>query len=265
MQDKREQQPMIKDSRSPSHTLPTRPVKLADIFSSYSHLLPMQVVVHEGISSSNGDWHIAQHETYNLHFLKTVKVAIVKDPITFECYSIPLNTSVKFGLIYQPAEDDENASPYMMLKTAGDVLKLKQTPHVVTATSSYNGGSPEKSVSEGEVLMVRESSGGGGGKSWGKQLCIINVSSGEEKFLGAKCSGGFSTDPRHTRMPLRKLVDEDWGILLPQYVVIYPQSREMSSMLPSSIAGSPIFLEAVKEEKSIITTRGEISNIGAGK
>ena len=200
-------------------------------------------------------------ERLNLHFLKNAKTAVLRDPTDEQAYSIPYGSSVKFGVIYTPAPDDENApSPYLQLRSAGDVMKLKQLPLVVAAMEGYDGGSPTRSVSEGEVLFVTGTRGGGIGKA--RQLEAVSVSSREEKILLAKCTGSFSTDPRHTRLHLSQLLLGD--LTLPQYVILYADKEVNRSLLPS-MSNAPLILEEVKGETSVIATRGDVSDIDTGE
>ena len=209
----------------------------------------MRVTVKEDLSAISSDGRLAASETLNLHFLRNVKVAIVRDMTTEETFSIPYNSNVKLGLIYQPSPYDESASPYMQLKSAADVMKLKQLPLVVTATTSYDGGAVDRSVSEGEVLFVRGTVKGSG-IAKGKQLQVVNFL-GVEKQLSSKCTGSFSTDPRHMKLHLSALLQRD--IEWPQYVILYPD-KEVGKRLPASMSNTPVLLEELKRETSVIAT-----------
>lgn len=144
-------------------------------------------------------------------------------------------------------------SPYTQLKTVADVMKLKRLPTIVTATTSYDGGSPEKSVVDGEILFVKGTAKGGT-LTKGKQLHMVNAL-GEEKHLPSKCSGSFSTDPRHTKVYLSALLQQ--GIQWPQFVVFYPSSGEVLQNLPASMSNSLVELKGVSAETSVIATPGE--------
>lgn len=208
-------------------------------------------MIREGLA---GDENVCTDEILNLHFLKNLEVAVVTEPNENVEYSIPCNSSIKFGLIYSPSPYDASASPYMLLKTAGDVMKLKQLPSVVTATQSYDGGSQNKSVSEGEILFVK-----GTTKAKGKQLTVISAS-GEEKQLSSKCSGSFSTDPRHTKLHPSVLLTQE--IQWPQYVILYPCDREMAMGFPASMNNAPVLVACMRVETSVVATSGENGNFG---
>lgn len=141
----------------------------------------------------------------------------------------------------------------MQLKSAGDVMKLKQLPLVVTATTSYEGGAVDRSVSEGEVLFVKGTVVKGSGITKGKQLQVVNFL-GVEKQLSSKCTGSFSTDPRQMKLHLSALLQRE--IEWPQYVILYPD-RELSRSLPASMVNTPVLLEELKAETSVIATSSE--------
>ena len=219
----------------------------------------MQVKVRDGICSENSDINVPKDEIFNLHFLKSMKVAVLNDTENVETYSVPFHSSITFGLIYNPSESDENASPYMQIRTAGEVMKLSQLPLIVTATNTYDGGSPEKSVTENEILFVKEVTRGGMKK--GNRLHVVTTD-GQDKFLSSKCAGNFSTDPRHMKLHPSVLLSQ--GLPLPQYVVIYG-NREVRNHLPTHMVNTPILLTAMEEKTSVIATMGELSNVQVGE
>ena len=246
--------------RSSVGTAPTT-YKLFDFLSRKGHLLPLQVIVRskgKGESSNDKSKTISVDQKINLLFLKHTKVAEIMDPVTRTTYTLPFNSSMKVGLIYDPDPDDECASPYMRLEHASDVIKLLKLPVIVAAMASSAGGPPENSVSEGEVLFIKGTMMGGRGK----QLHVVNTTD-DEKCLPGKCLGGFSTDPRHTRLHLPVLFSQEFPLQI--YSILYSSNREVSRSLPSSMVNAPMLLEAVRGETSVIATAGDIFNIIAGE
>ncbi len=241
------------DQSSPlSSTTQTSTAKKLVDFLSHPCQLPEQVIIREGIYGS-GNLYLAKGEIFNLHFLKSVKMAVLLDSSTEERYSVPYNSSILFGLVYNPSSDDSSAASYMTLKTAGDVMKLKKLPLVLTATTSYDSGSLEKSVKEAETYFVIGTSGKGNHVVKGRHLHVKDTT-GRERFLVPKCIGNFSTDPGHTKLRLSVILSQ--GIDLPQYVIIYGD-KELRRYLPDSMLNSPILLESMKGETSVISTCGE--------
>lgn len=229
-------------------------IRILDYISSHAHQLPAKVFVREGIP---GNRMVSTGSTLNLHFLRNVSMGTVCDPDDNEItYSVPCNSSIELGLIYNPSPYDESASPYMKLKTMADITKLKLQPLVVMATASYDGGSPDKSVIEGEVLFIK------GAASRGKQIYMVNLL-GVKKHLPAKCSGYFSTDPRHTKVCLSVLIQQK--IQWPQFVILYPTDREALKAIPESMSNALVELQGVRGETSVIATADEGGSMGAGE
>lgn len=237
---------------------PQSPLKLIEFITDYSHLLPAQVVVQEGISSRNSDTDIAIDEEFLLHFIKRTHVIILNTEN--EIYSVPVSSSIRFGLIYNPIEVDENVSSYMQLPTIGDVMKLKQLPILVTATASHNCGVPEKSVVVNEILFIKGVVVNKSGGAKGKLLHVVNASN-VEKFLSPKCAGNFSTEPHHMKLHLTTLLSHD--IELPQYVIVYPE-HDLRAILPHNLSNCPVLLASKKEEMSIVATRGGMKTAESG-
>ena len=259
-QDSIENSISIKSATSDEETDLRALMKLHDFVLNYSHLLPSQVEIKEGIYSTNNELYIAKGEIFNFHFLKNLKVVTLQDNEDQEVYSIPINSSLYFGLFFSPSPDDIGVSSHMYFRTAGDVMKLKRLPLIITATANFDGGSPKKSVSKDEILFVKQIIKHNN-FSGGRKLYVVNTNN-EEKYLSSKCAGYFSTDPKHMKLHLSTMFSH--GIQLPQHVVMYPD-EEIRKCLPVSMINTPVLLESLKDETSVIATCGEIENIGTGK
>ena len=220
---------------------------LADFISRYSSALPMAVSIQDATSvSSKRLLATGQCNMFNVHFLKHSKVVVVHDSTGSEHFSVPLNSCVKFGLIYdQQSNTDYNS----YFETAGDLMSLKQLPYVICATKEFDGGSAEKSVETGEVLFVRgikKTKAIGRGK-----VLKANTIGGVEKLLSAKCCGGFTTSPSECRLSLSDMMEH--SIPLPQHALIFSESQVVS-YLPKSMTNQPITLVKIQGESSAIMT-----------
>lgn len=85
--------------------------------------------------------------------------------------SITLNSSIKFGLIYNPVGDMTQAMRGYRFKTIGEVMSSVEIPQVITATKTFRTDEPWSSVLAGEVLVIRR-------KTSGQKLCVkaVNLS-----------------------------------------------------------------------------------------
>ncbi len=233
-------------------------VKLSDFVESHKHLLPIKVQVLNEVANE-GNVELSRNETLYFHLLKKTEIVVLNgEP---DLYCIPWTSKIKIGLIYNPVDTSDNVSSYMKLPTAGDIMKLKQLPLVVTAMTRSDCGSPQKSVAEKEILFVKGIVRGEGTGRGKQELHVVNTN-GEDKFLGTACAGNFTTDPHHMKMHLSTLLCQD--IELPQYVIIYPD-RELRGLLPQNLSNCPVLLASKMEEVSMLASRGDLKSEASRK
>ncbi len=228
------------------------PMQLSDIITKYPHFLPLRVRVHNGYYGNASELFVAQNEIFDVHFIKRAKVVVLKYDRGQKELSVPLNSTVEFAVLYDPNHNDAEAKEGIVFNTVAELIASKPLPLVVKATRAYKGSSPESSVEAGELLLltgVKTSSLPGRGK----QLQARSLTTGGgEKQLHQKCAGAFSTKPRHVRMTLAEMIHHEFPF--PQTVMTFPDS-DLDSLLPATIASSPVTLEGYKEESSIVATQ----------
>ena len=228
----------------------------ADFISRFSGALPLAVSIQSAESvSSQRLVATRQCSNFNVHFLKHSKVVIIQDQFGGECFSVPLNSSIKFGLVYnQQSESNTDHAAYF--ETANDIINLKQLPYVVCATKRYDGGALEKSVAAGEILFIR---GIKKPKGIGRGKCLkVNSINGDEKLLASKCCGGFTTSPRECQLNL--LIMMQHSIPLPQQALLF-SNTEISSYLPQTMIDQPITLDRIQGESSAIMTPRDTNEV----
>ena len=221
----------------------------ADFISRYSGALPLAVSIQNAESiASQRLVATRQCSNFNVHFIKHSKIVIIRDQFGGECFSVPLNSSVKFGLIYDQ-RSGSNTDHATYFETAGEIMNLKQLPYIICATKQYDGGALEKSVAAGEILFVR---GIKKAKAIGRGKCLkVNSINGDEKFLASKCSGGFTMSPRECQLNLLVMIEH--SIPLPQQAVLF-SNTEISSYLPQTMIDNPVTLDRIQGESSAIMT-----------
>ena len=232
----------IHDSKSSEESM-----LLADFISRYSGALPLAVAIQEAASVSSKQLIATRPcNNFNVHFIKHSRVVIIHDCLGGECFSVPLNSSVRFGLIYNQRSEDTNGSYF---ETAGDIMSLKQLPYVICATKYFDGGSHEKSVEAGEILFVR---GVKKPKTIGRgKVLKVNSIDDNEKMLTSKCSAGFTTAPKECQLNLCTLMAH--SIPFPQQAMMFTDT-EITSYLPQSMINYPVTLEKIQGESSVIMT-----------
>ena len=220
------------------------PTDLLTMISKYTHFLPMCVRVCRGFCSSICE-SFSQFDQLRLHFVKHCKVGVLIDEEDEEEYTVPVSSTLSFGLVYESDGIDVTE----LLRTIGDVMEMKPLPRAILATRQFKSGTPEKSVEANELLFVNKIS-----KSLllgkGKVLEVFTTDY-KVKHLSAKCAGDFSVHPMDIQMTLSTMIEH--SLQLPQRVVIIPDPT-FRSYLPETMKDQPVLLESIRGETSVICT-----------
>lgn len=232
-------------------TLKFKSIELSDFVLKHSNLLPVSVNVIGGFCTVS-DISIACSERLNFHFVKHSKVVVLTGSEGLDQYSVPVNSPLKFGLLFNPVGDEQEAISGYYYRTAGDIIGLRALPAVVCATQDYKSHYAESSVEAGEVLVIKAvKSSSFPGR--GKVLKVHSLRYGD-KQLSEKCSGHFSTRPEDVKLEVSVLLQH--SICLPHKALLFAND-DMSSSLPPSMTESPILLERIKGETSVIATSSD--------
>jgi len=101
----------------------SEPCQLSPFITKNSIFLPLRVGVCNGFCSSATDLSISQNEKFNLHFVKHTRVIVMRDSENREEYSVPLNSSVRFGIVYDPIQDEKRALEGFYFETVGALTR----------------------------------------------------------------------------------------------------------------------------------------------
>lgn len=245
------------NTQAPLLRQPTGSMDFIAMISKSAHFFPTQVRVCKGFASSTCE-SFSKYDKLQLHFVKHSKVAALKDEYSEEEYTLPLSSSMEFGILYEA----EGADVSQYIPRVEDLMALKPLPEVVLATKPYNGGTAEKSVEENEMLFLKKVTKPLIGK--GRILEVCNAD-GMTKKLAAKCEGDFSIHPMHIKMTLSTLMK--YSISLPQRVYLLPDPTDATQeYLSDSMTQQPVCLEALRGETSVICTiKGEESVMDISK
>ena len=219
--------------------------RLLDFISRSSHTLPTRIQVTNGFCSSSTDLLISQNERFNLHFVKHTKVIVMHDSKHTEQYSVPLNSSIQFGLVYDPHHNSKEAQKGYHFETAASIMSMNPLPRLVRATKECKGAAPGMSVDANEVLIVK-----GIMKKRGKFLIVQSLKHGE-KHLHEKCAGHFSTAPKDVRMHITTMMK--FGISFPQRAIIFPDG-DIDRSLSLDMTKFPVTLGKFVKETSVIAS-----------
>ena len=221
-------------------------MSLKKLVSKHSKSFPLRIHVLEGFSGHTSELTISTADEYNIHFTKHQTVVTVRAS-SGEIYSIPINSAVQFGLIYNPEKQP------CIFENVADIIALKTLPKVVCATVAYMGNDETASVAENEVLCIKRVHNPmfHGRKS----LEVHSLLTGGKKQLPLECLGKFSTDPSLIQMRLLDMLDHV-SSLFPSQAMMFTGEEFSRSVqeLPSSLLSNRITLTESKTETSLVAS-----------
>lgn len=233
---------------SPSGDNPV--LNLSTFIVKHSNDLPLRVRVEEGYCGRVERDVISSGDVYNFHFVKNEKVITIQDQ-GGNPYFIPLNSSVQFGLLYNPNSNLNEALKGFTFQSVPEIIAQKSPPQVLCVVDGHQGSHPKSSVEENEKLIVKKV-----GKTTMKRKPFVKVFSlktKEEKTLYDDCSSHFTTDPYSVRLYLPDIL-EHFGDSLPLKATLYADLDTSSQDEPFHLSSDIVTLTHVSIESSIIAS-----------
>ena len=215
-------------------------VSLSELATQYSSFLPLRVKIVTGFCAENDkDPTLDIDDIYNIHLLKHTDLVTIRD-ISGEHYNIPLYSSLRFGLIYEPTNETKTFS------SINEILSAKPLPKVVVALEQYDGRSEKTSLSPNDLLVIQSVNKHGIRKSSLKAYC---VTSSTKKDLQSECAVRFTTDPRLTKMYLSDMMEFVYD-LLPCNARLYFDESTVS--LPQHLSHEIVTVEEKRTNSSFL-------------
>ena len=221
-------------------------MSLKKLMSRHSKSFPLRIHVLEGFSGHTSELTISTADEYNIHFTKHQTVVTVRAS-SGELYSIPINSAVQFGLLYNPEKQP------CIFENVADIIALRTLPKVVCATVAYMGNAETASVAENEVLCIKRVHNPmfHGRKS----LEVYSLLTGGKKQLPLECLGKFSTDPSLIQMRLLDMLDHISNLFPSQAMMFTGEEFSRSVQeLPNSLLSNRITLTESKTETSLVAS-----------
>ena len=224
-------------------------IPLTELFTEqYSNRLPLRIIILQGYRGTIPELCISTSDVYNIHFTKHRSVVCIKDSMG-QIYSVPINSSVQFGLVYNP---DGRSTAYSTFLNVADILAQKTLPKIVCVTQTFDGASDKSIVQKNELLVILKAHRS---KMRRKGLEVHSLLTKSNKFLTGDCKGHFTTDPAKTCLHLPTIVDHIHDPF-PNMVVLFPSKAFTSSAqeVSSSLFSGPVTMLYAKKETSLVAT-----------
>lgn len=225
----------------------SKSMSLNEFIEKHKKSLPVQVVVTKGYYGACERTSISDGDTFSIHFFKQTRVVKIQDSNGYK-YTVPLNSSVRFGPVYDLKSLKTPADAKYHFKTVSEIVQLKELPKALRATKAFKGSSQENSVEENDLLLVREVKQKRGLRT-SKVLKCIHAATGKKKNLQEECAGYFSVSSSDTQLYLPEIIDH---LSLPQSAVIYLTSEKAD--IPSYLVEAEVKILEVSIEKSLVAT-----------
>lgn len=216
-------------------------ITLQELIHNHQQSFPLQVQVVQGNEV------ISQGEQFNVHCIKTSKSVKMTSPNGVNI-AVPLNTAIKFGVLYDPVDQQQNAIQGYGFGTVYEIMSTASIPPLVYVQKTYETSTLESSIQEGEILALKEI---GKQRFRGRSLVCTAVQTGESKRLLENCAGNFSTAPVDVRLSLSEIVQY---LSLPLNCLLYyegPNAHEISNQLP----GGVVTIQDLHTVDSLVVTR----------
>ena len=124
-----------------------------DILSKYSNHLPLKVLVSKGVYGMEERYSLATSDKCVIHFIKKRELVQIKDPKTNTEFSVPVNSAIKFGVVYNPHNDESEAMKGLEFQYVSDILAEPKLPKMGMAALKDPDVVGMKSM---EVLVIHE-------------------------------------------------------------------------------------------------------------
>ena len=193
-----QEKPIVPRRGTRNGTSVSQPMKLWEFVSVYSDRLPVSIVAQTGYYGANSNLQISKGEKLHVHLTRTTDVVIAANDLQGrETYSIPLNSSCQFSIIYNPHENMSEAMKGYVFKGVKKLASADSLPKVVCALTAWKRG--KITVNVNEVLVVKNSNDR-------NELHVFSVTCSQSKWLPFDCRSKFTTYPQLIPMYLLDIV-----------------------------------------------------------
>ena len=230
---------------------------LPEFVKKYSQSFPLHIKVLKGYCGPSSRLTISTSDTYNIHFIKHTKVVAIKDAHNTP-YSIPLNSAIEFGMVYDPNNNHSEAVNGLTFGKVSEIIGLPIPPKVFCALEAFQG-EDEKKMFDDEILVVKQVL-----KSRFKSkraLKVYSLLTQSEKLLQEDCSGHFTTQPYMVRMHLPEMIEHVINPFPHQAIIFFgaevyqnPEMEVQVQDLASSVLSKVITMCHCMTETSLIAS-----------
>eukprot|EP00731_Ephydatia_muelleri_P004267 Em0002g443a len=190
---------------------------------------------------------MSEGDVYTAYFEKRTDVIAMMDFREEEC-SLPVNSAMQLGLIYDPNKYLDEALIGYEFETAGEVIKASMKPTLLRATQAHKDGKDSRSVERDELLLVKQCVH----SRFKEYVEVFSITQGVTKKLRASCRGRFTTNPHRVAMYAGEILKHIPNIAGVQVLMITDTLATFYSSLPQQFVSEPVTLLRTGTESSLI-------------
>ena len=231
---------------------------LPEFVKKYSESFPLHIKVLKGYCGPSSRLTISTSDTYNIHFIKHTKVVAIKDAHDTP-YSIPLNSAIEFGMVYDPNNNHSEAVNGLTFTKLSEIIAFPTPPKVFCALKAFRGEDEKSTLYDNEILVVKQVL-----KSRFKSkraLKVYSLLTQSEKLLPEDCTGQFTTQPYMVRMHLPEMIEHVINPFPHQAIIFFgaevyqnPEMEVQVQDLASSVLSKVITMCHCMTETSLIAS-----------
>ena len=236
----------------PAMTPPTavNTLSLQELVEKYSQSLPLQIKVLHGYSGQTSQLTVSSGDYYNVHFVKHQEVVSMRDKLGFT-YTIPLNSSFQFGLVYSAESHNPNAFDVHIYEKVADLLTLSPLPRVACATRDVKGSDEKSTIATNEILVIKRVIRP---KLRKKSLEVLSLKTQSMKVLPLDCEGWFTLNPRRNQIYLLELVRCIPDVFPCEALMFFSSDASNQPRISPSLLNAVVTLTGRKTETSLIAS-----------
>ena len=174
--------------------------------NQYSEKLPLQVYVSKGTYGMEDKYSLSTDDICNIHFIRHRELVEIEDKERQLNLSIPLNSAIKFGIVYNPQDNENEAMKGYLFPNVSDLLSLgySSLPKIVCACQFHD---PERPGSEParEVMAIKEIVLPDNPDEF-RKLRVYSITALKERTLDENVYGHFSTRPSFMQLYLPEIL-----------------------------------------------------------
>lgn len=230
------------------------PKPIGELVAEFSTYLPMCFSVSESLYGICGESSLMEGQLLHVHFLKDMKVLLVRAKNSSVEYNLPLCSTVQISVLYDPNNRSLQAKRGSTFNKAADLMNAEPLPKIVCALVGLTD-LRKNEIEANTILHIEQLHD----EEDRKFLICSDADTGELFNIDETCEGKFTTAPDKIRMSISKVL----GLVTLPIDVTVSSPVDGSIVLPSSALNCVYTIAELKEEKSVIASTKYTSEDGS--